>query len=221
MQNTEKNKRQAGFSTLELLIVVGVSLIIAAMAAPRFITIASNLRASGDLRALSALLAQAKMRAASDFTHARVYADLTNNVYQLQIWNKVANGGAGCWIADADPTNTCLTYQGGRPSGSSFVLAQGDTFGFGTLAAGPTPGQATIAQAPVCRDNANAAVGGNTGCILFNSRGVPIDAVTMAPIATDALYLTNGSVVDGVTISATGSVQSWVSPVKNASWYAQ
>ena len=221
MKNREKNKRNAGFSALELLIVVGMTLIIAAMTAPRFLTIAANLRATGDLRSLSILLAQAKMRAASGFTHARVYADLTNNVYQLQVWNKTANGGAGCWNADADPTFACLTYPGGTPSGSTFVLAPGDTFGFGALAIGPTPGQPTPAQAATCRDNANAAVGGTTACILFNSRGVPIDAVTLGPIATGAFYLTNGTVVDCVTISATGSIQSWVSPVASASWYAQ
>jgi len=221
MKNSAKNGRQAGYSMLELLIVIGISIVITAMAVPRFIAIAATLRASGDLRSLSGLLAQAKMRSASGFTHARVYADLTNNVYQLQVWNKTANGGAGCWVADADQTNTCLTYGGGLPSGSSFVLAQGDTFGFGALTAGPTPGQAAIAQAATCRDNGNAAVGGTTACILFNSRGVPIDAVTLAPIATGAFYLTNGSVVDGVTISATGSIQNWTSPVTSATWYVQ
>ena len=221
MKNREKNKRQDGFSALELLIVVGISLILAAMAAPRFLTIAANLRVSGDLRSLGGLLAQAKMRAASGFTHSRVYADLTNNVYQLQVWNKTANGGAGCWNADGDPTFTCLTYGGGRPSGSSFVLAQGDTFGFAGLTAGPTPGQATIAQAATCRDNANAAVGGTTACILFNSRGVPIDALTLNPSPTGAFYVTNGAVVEGVTISATGSIQSWLSPVSAANWHAQ
>jgi len=221
MKNSAKNRRQAGYSTLELLIVIGISITITAMAVPRFVAIAATLRASGDLRSLAGLLAQAKMRAASGFTRARVYADLTNNVYQLQIWNKTGNAGAGCWVADADPTSTCLTYGGGRPSGSSFVLAQGDTFGLGGLTAGPTPGQAAIAQAATCLDNGNAAVGGTTACIVFNSRGVPIDATTLAPIATGAFYLTNGTVVDGATIPATGSIQSWTSPVTSATWYAQ
>jgi type II secretory pathway pseudopilin PulG len=220
MKKTGKNKRQAGFSILELLIVIGMSITITAIAIPRYFTITAYLRASGDLRSLGGLLAQAKMRAASGFTHARVYADLTNNVYQLQVWNKTANAGAGCWVADADSTNTCLTYGGGQPSGSVFPLAQGDTFGFNGLATGPTPGQAAIAQAAGCLNNANAAVGGNTACIVFNSRGVPIDATTLAPIATGAFYLTNGVVVDGVTISATGSIQSWSSPKSSASWHA-
>jgi len=220
MKKTGKSK-QAGFTMLEMLVVIGMSVIITAIAIPRYLTIAASLRASGDMRSLSGLLAQAKMRAAGDFTHARVYVNLTGNTYQLQAWNKTANAGAGCWVADADRTNTCLTFGGGQPSGPLFVLQQGDTFGFNGLATGPTPGQPTPSQAAGCLDSAGAAVGGNTACIVFNSRGIPINATTLAPIPTGAFYLTNGSVVDAVTISATGSIQSWSSPASSANWYSQ
>jgi type II secretory pathway pseudopilin PulG len=221
MKKTVKNK-QSGFSTLEMLIVVAMSVIITAIAVPSYFSTAAYLRVSGDLRSLGGLLSQAKMRAASGFTHARVYADLSlsGNAYQLQIWYKAGNGGAGCWVADADSTNTCLTFGAGHPSGSVFPLAQGDTFGFGGLATGPTPGQPTPSQAAGCLDSGGASVGGNTACIVFNSRGVPINAA-LAPISTGAFYLTNGTVVDAVTISATGSIQSWSSPAGSASWYAQ
>jgi prepilin-type N-terminal cleavage/methylation domain-containing protein len=212
--------KQAGFSMLEMLVVIGMSVIITAIAIPRYLIIAASLRASGDLRSVSGLLAQAKIRAAADFTHARVYVNLTGNTYQLQVWNKAGNAGAGCWVADADLTNTCLTYGGGQPSGSLFVLQQGDTFGFNGLTAGPTPGQPTPSQAAGCLDNAGGPVGGNTACIVFNSRGLPISAAG-APIPTGAFYLTNGSVVDAVTISATGSIQSWSSPANSANWYSQ
>jgi type II secretory pathway pseudopilin PulG len=220
MKKTAKSK-QAGFSMLEMLVVIGMSIIITAIAIPRYFIIVASLRASGDLRSISGLLAQAKMRAAGDFTHARVYANLAGNTYQLQIWNKTANAGAGCWVADADRTNTCLTYGGGQPSGSLFVLQQGNNFGFNGLTAGPTPGQPTPAQAAACLDNAGGAVGGNTACIVFNSRGIPINPTTLAPIATGAFYLTNGTVVDATTISATGSIQSWSSPANSANWYSQ
>jgi prepilin-type N-terminal cleavage/methylation domain-containing protein len=220
MKKIGKSK-QAGFSLLEMLVVIGMSVIITAMAVPSYLNVAASLRASGDLRSLTGLLAQAKMRAAGDFTHARVYADLTSNGYQLQVWYKAGNAGAGCWIADADPTKTCLTYSGGHPSGSVFPLAQGDTFGFNGLATGPTPGQPTPSPAATCLDNSGAAVSGSTACIVFNSRGIPVNATTLAPIPTGAFYLTNGSVVDAVTISATGSIQSWSSPANSANWYSQ
>lgn len=221
MKNTGKNKRQGGFSTLEMLIVIGMSIIITAIAIPRYLSITSYLRAMGDMRSVNGLLAQAKMRAAAGFTHARVYVDITGNTYQLEFWSKTGNGGAGCWIADGDTTNTCLTYGAGHPSGESYALAQGDTFGTGGLTAGPTPGQPVPTQAAACLDNAGAAVGGTTACVVFNSRGIPINPTTLAPIATGAFYLTNGKIVDAVTISATGSIQSWASPASAASWYAQ
>lgn len=220
MKKTGKSK-QAGFSALEMLVVIGMSIIITAIAIPRYFTIVASMRASGDLRSISGLLAQAKIRAAGGFTHARVYADLGGNTYQLEVWNKAGNGGVGCWVADSDRTNTCLTFGAGHPSGSVFPLAQGDTFGFNGLATGPTPGQPTPSQAAGCLDNAGVAVGGNTACIVFNSRGIPIDAATLAPIPTGAFYLTNGAVVDAITISATGSIQSWSSPANSANWYSQ
>jgi Tfp pilus assembly protein FimT len=223
MKRTAQNKRHAGFSTLEMLIVVGLSVILTAIAVPSFNSISRSLRVSGDLRSLNGLLAQAKMRAASDFTHARVYADLSGNAYQLQVWFKAGNGGAGCWVADADPNRTsptCLTYNTGHPSGTLFTLSQGNTFGFGSLTTGPTPGQTPIGQATPCLDNANSTLGTTTACIVFNSRGTPINS-TGAPLATGAFYVTNGTVVDGVTVSATGSIQAWSSPTTSANWHGQ
>jgi type II secretory pathway pseudopilin PulG len=220
MRNTVKNKRQAGFSTLELLVVITMSVIITAIAVPGYVKAAAYLRAAGDLRSINGLTALAKMRAASDFTHARVFADLNGGTYQLEVWDKTGNGGAGCWFADLDPNRACLTYANGRPSGPVNTLAQGDTFGFGTLGTGPTPGQPAPAQAAACLDNSNAVLGGASACIVFNSRGIPVDK-NGSPIATGAFYVTNGNVVNAVTVSATGSIQSWTSSAAQAYWYGQ
>jgi type II secretory pathway pseudopilin PulG len=220
MRKTVRNKRQAGFSTLELLVVITMSAIITAIAVPAYVKTAAYLRAAGDIRSINGLTALAKMRAASDFTHARVFADLNGGTFQLEVWDKTGNGGAGCWFADLDVNRACLTYSSGRPSGPVNTLAQGDTFGFGTLASGPTPGQPTPSQAGACLDNSNASLGANTACIVFNSRGIPIDA-TNSPVATGAFYLTNGAVVNVVTVSATGSMQTWSSPADTAYWYGQ
>jgi Tfp pilus assembly protein FimT len=224
MKKIANNKRQAGFSTLELLIVIAMSVIITAIAVPSYLNTAAYLRAAGDLRSLNGVTAQAKMRAAADFTHARVYANLTGNAYQLQVWDKAANSGKGCWVEDTDPkldaNKTCLTFSGGAPSGTVFNLSQGLTFGFGSLTTGPTQGQTTIGQAAACLDEKGGGVGGTTACIVFNSRGIPIDS-TLAPVPSGALYLTNGTVVNGVTVSATGSIQAWSSPASSANWSGQ
>ena len=216
MKKMAKNRRQAGFSTLEMLVVVAISVIITVIAVPSYLNTTAYLRIAGDVRALNGMTAQAKMRAAADFTHARVFADLNGNTYQLQVWNKTG----ACWVVDSDPTNTCVTYSSSAPSGAISNLSQGVTFGFGSLSTGPTPGQTTIAQAAQCRNDANTSDIGNTACIVFNSRGIPIDS-SNSPIATGAFYVTNTSVVNAVTVSATGSIQAWSSPKTSVHWAGQ
>jgi type II secretory pathway pseudopilin PulG len=217
MRKTVKNKRQAGFSTLEMLIVVAMSITITAIAVPQYVRTTAYLRVAGDLRSLNGVTALAKMRAAASFTHARTYVDLTANTYHLEVWNKTGNGGAGCWQTDGDGANPCTVA-----ASPVFNLSQGDTFGTGGLAAGPTVAQQPTIPAQAACQNTNGGNGtiANTQCIVFNSRGIPIDS-TGSPVATGAFYLTNGTVVNGVTVSATGSIQSWSSPVASASWRGQ
>jgi prepilin-type N-terminal cleavage/methylation domain-containing protein len=209
---------ERGFTMIEMMVVVTIFIVITGLAIPRYLSLQSSMRIAGDNRSIAGLTAQAKLRAASDFTHARVYANLNGNTFQMQVWNKTG----GCWVADTDYSNTCLTYTSGAPSGTVVNLSQGDTFGFGSLTAGPTVGQTTIAQAAQCLDNSGTAIA-NTACIVFNSRGIPINATTLAPLASGAFYVTNGSVVDGVTVSATGSLQTWSASANasQSSWYAQ
>ena len=247
MKTPINKKDQKGFSTLEMLIVVAVSIIISAIAIPEYLAATRYMRIAGDLRDVNGVTAQAKMRAAASFTHARIYADLSNNGYQLQVWAKnggmpagtcptcmfvslpgtspASSGGTGCWVADQDPAQNCVTYTGSAPSGPVVQLGQGDSYGFGTLTTGPTPGQATIGQAAACyQGGANAPDGGstlnNSACIEFNSRGVPVDN-NGAPLSTGALYITNGNIVEGVTASATGSIQTWQCPHGQTTWTGQ
>src|SRR5579864_438865 len=119
--------RSRGFTVLEMLLVVAIAIVIAAFAVPKYMTIQSSLRIAEDMRNLAGLTSQAKLRAAADFTHARVYANLNGGTYQLEDWYKAGNGGSGCWVADSDPTNTCLTFTSGAPSGTVITLSNGDT----------------------------------------------------------------------------------------------
>src|SRR5258706_4293020 len=137
MKKIANNKRQAGFSTFELLVVVAVSVVLTAIAVPSYLNTAAYLRAAGDLRSLNGVTAQAKMRAAANFTHARVYADLSGNAFQLQVWYKAGNAGAGCCAADSDTGNNCLTYTSRPPSCTPFNLSPSVTFRFRTLSTRP------------------------------------------------------------------------------------
>ncbi len=213
-------KRQGGFSTLEMLVVVMMSLIVSAIAIPNFTNVANYLRAAGDLRSLDGITVQAKMRAAADFTHARAYIDLAGNTYHLELWNQTNN----CWQTDGDKYNNCTAA-----NSPVIALSQGVTFGTGGIGVGPTPGTTTTSEAPLCIKKAAGNAGGtggtfpNTACIEFNSRGIPVDS-TNAPVATGAFYLGNQNTVDAITVNATGSIQSWLTaPSCNAAscWHAQ
>ncbi len=218
---TERD-RSRGFSTLEVLLVMVVSLIIAAFAIPGFDQMRRALRISGDGRDLNGAINQAKLQAAADFTEARVYVDLGANqinTFHVDVWNKAGNGGVGCWQVVGDLNNPCYA------PGVSPVqyLSPGVSFGTSGVGAPPPSTQGNgIAQGPRCNPVNGKRLGqlATTACIQFNSRGIPIDTNTGAPTGNDAFYITDNTQVYGVTMGASGLSQVWATSAKgNANWY--
>lgn len=211
-----------GFSTLELLIVMFVTLVIAALAIPGFNQVKRTLRISGDARDLNGAINLAKMQAAADFTDTRVFIDLgfnTPNSFHIDVWNKAGLAGAGCWQVAGDFNNPCYT-----PGVSPVqLLSPGVTFAFAGVGAPPPNTQTNgISQGPRCSPVTGRRLGqvATTACIHFNSRGVPIDPVTLAPTGNDAVYITDNTQVYGVTVAATGLSQVWANNLQgNANWY--
>lgn len=249
-------KTSRGFSTLELLLVMVVSLVIAALAIPGFNQARRALRISGDGRELNGAINQAKLQAAADFTRTRVYADTaaTNlahpfNWFRIELWNKTLNGGNGCWETVGDqvlpgtpPVHRCtVSGPGPLPGNSPYTpLSQNIAFGFAGIAAPPLNTQTVIAQAGPCE----AILGGggtigNSACIVFNSRGIPIvtpgtntgtGAGVGVPNGNQAFYINdltavgNGATVNtqvyGVTVGTTGVSQVWARNVQGGgNWY--
>jgi Tfp pilus assembly protein FimT len=175
--------QQLGFSVLELAIVVGLVVGVLGIAIPSAVSMAGNFRLSGDGRGISATLNLARMRAAADFTHARLYANLSTNTYHLEIWNKASS----CWQTDGDTANSCTAA-----SSPVTTLGVGDAFGFGSISAGPTAATSSIAQAPACTTGVGGASPGttitNTACIELNSRGYPVNSSNTI-VAGDAIYI--------------------------------
>jgi prepilin-type N-terminal cleavage/methylation domain-containing protein len=213
-----QRSRDHGFTLLELIIVIAISLVVAAFSVPAYTTITRNLRIAGDGRSLNGTINEAKLQAASDFSRSRVFADLTANTFHNEIWNKTGNGGAGCWQTVNDPTRPC-TVLGTSPTQN---LSQGVTFGFGTVGTAPTNTQTVIGQSALC-GNINGGTGtiGSSACIVFNSRGIPIIPATGAPAGNNAFYITDNTTVYGVTTNATGYSQVWARSASSqtSSWY--
>jgi hypothetical protein len=189
-----------GFSLIEVFIVMVVTMTLAAVAIPRTSTLFGDLRLSGDARALSNSIALAKMRAAADFTRARLRANIAARTYQIERLQKTVPPS---WVGEDDAIS--LSYQVNLSPGS--------------LTTAPPNTQPAVAMAPPCLDGEGAAIA-NTACVVFNSRGIPIDNAGN-PTGNDALYVTDGTAVYGVTVGATGLIRLWKSGPNAAIWIKQ
>ena len=184
-----------GFSLLELVVILGVVGVLLAVAIPKM----GSFGGADDARNLSNALSLAKMRAAANFTQARLYVSVGGRSHHVQTWSRTAVPPD--WVAVTGPT----------------LLSNGVAFTFGAVGTPPPNTQAVVAQAPLCLDKDGNAIAG-TACVVFNSRGIPVDN-TGTPTNNDALYVTDGTKVGAVTLSAAGLVTVWGAPLAaNPAW---
>jgi prepilin-type N-terminal cleavage/methylation domain-containing protein len=194
----------AGFTLIEVMITCAISVIVAAIAVPMMTNGLHNFRLSGDARSITNTVSLAKLRAASDFSKSRVFVDIPTQSFHLEVWSKTTNA----WVTEG---------------GSSYLSSASESFSFGVVGTPPPNTQGAIGFTQ-CLTAAGVAVA-NTACVVFNSRGIPvIDAAgtTGAPTANQALYITDGTAVFGVTVAATGVIKlSRTQPVAVPTWVTQ
>lgn len=195
-------KRQHGFTLLELLVVIGLVAVLGAFAVPMIGSALDSDGLKSDAQALSGLVGMAKMRASAGFTRARVRAHLNDNSFMLERWDRTASA----WVRE----------------GGLHRLYRNVRFGFGTIGTPPPDSQAAIGMSPPCRTGIDIGGGtiGDTSCIVFNSRGLPVDG-DGAIFGGHGLYLTDGSRVYGVTVTATPRIRQWAAMTTNPLWREQ
>lgn len=194
------SRSSAGFSAIELLVVLAIAGSLAAMSVPFSMTMVDDYRVSGDAHNLSNSIAQAKMSAAAQFTRARLYVDLATGQYHIDTWRKTGTPG---WAQEGGVT----------------LLNLGDGFGPGAIDVPPPNTQAAVAQAPQCRTDAGVAIA-NTACVIFNSRGISVDEAG-APSGVRLFYLNGPTAVFAVVVSGTSQQQVWRVSPGGGNWVQQ
>ena len=192
----------AGFTLVEILVVLAVLLVLGVFTAPIVGRTLAGFRVSGDARGLSNAVSVAKIRAAAKFTQVRLFVDLAGRTYHVE-------------TLDRSVTPHHWTQEGGNST-----LSYDVDFDFGAVAAPPPDSQAALGQAPQCLTDDGDPIAGSA-CIVFNSRGVSVDAAG-APHAEGVLYIKDATVVYGITVAATGMLRLWRAPAAaNGVWVLQ
>ena len=191
-------RSNGGYSLVEIMVAMAVLGILGAFAVPMVDSATSGIKLRDQANAIADLIGLAKLRATSEFSRARLYVDLADESYVIQVWD----ADADAWVSEQAKVD----------------LPFGISFGWGDLDQAPPNTQEDDVPkfAAACVDKDGVAID-KTACIMFNSRGIPIDKDN-SPLGGNAFYLTDGTGVRAVTVTATPLIRRWWSSAAKPNW---
>jgi prepilin-type N-terminal cleavage/methylation domain-containing protein len=194
-------RSESGYSLIEIMAAMAVLSILSAFAVPMVSSTTSGIKLRDQANAIADLIGLAKLRATSEFSRSRLYVDLAAESYVPQVWDATADD----WVNEQ----------------AAIRLPQGIDFGWGALEEAPpnTQDDGIPKFAAACIDKDDVAID-KTACIMFNSRGIPIDKDN-APLGGNAFYLTDGTGVRAITVTATPLIRRWWSSAATPNWVRQ
>lgn len=174
----ERARNARGFTMIQLLIVVAVVVVLAAMAIPSFLNSSRPMRIRNDANALANLIVMARMRAATEFSRTEIYCTPTPT-----------SGPALCQMKSLQFTTTPSTGTWNSEP-QTVYLSPGVSFGAPSSITTYLPNQGTAYQGDAAQYTPLAAANTSNPVIIFNSRGLPIDPNGGSTLTADyALYL--------------------------------
>jgi type II secretory pathway pseudopilin PulG len=193
-KNYMQGDRMGGFSLIELLIVVFVVMVVAALAIPNILLAVSNIRLRASAGDLSGLMQQARILSAKNNTTYSVLYAIRNGA-QIAF---VDLNGDGVW-----ENNVTVTIGGVSVATSEPMIE----FSGNTVAASGTPSGTGQPTAYVLAGDSGTGSYDNTNTLGFTSRGLPCnyDTTTSPPTCSTppakyfVYYLSNTRVGSGGT----------------------
>ena len=199
---------ERAFTMLEMLVVVTIAGIIAAMVIPQAYHAVKAYRLHADASSLADQLNIARMRAASQFAPYREVVNASSGTY----WREKLCGDTSTSADSACTSAYNALTTAGTEGGTQYAL-QGDSFSSCRptfLGASSYPG--TIQADPIpCPDPIK---------IYFNTRGAPVDS-NGDPLSNGGavIYVQNKyHLVDAVTVSIGGAVAVWNWDAASSTW---
>jgi prepilin-type N-terminal cleavage/methylation domain-containing protein len=199
-------RKNQGFSMAELMIVIGIMLILVAVALPTLSNFQGSYRLHSDSGALASYLSVVRMRAASQYTPYRLDVDPTANTYVLEQLTQTSYNPFGI----PGPTNYSVQSPAVYESGTQYLDP-------GNTVYKCRPSGITVFPPPV---TANPSTCSGPFYFYFNTQGLPVDNTGSALASGGVgIYIkAKSGLLDAVTVSSGGAVQAWNYSTSSSAW---